>query len=303
MSNLLRLITKIQSNRIEISLNENIRLEPFGNLKLNINFKAFLPQSLEVTKHTDYESSKVLGKMCGPAIDLAAILVQNWTDIELNLSKGMNILTIAFDQCDNTVIVGKARPEFYMDKLFHNYILGREYVDTQNFTRLILSALNFTQGGIPKDLKSLAEKQEHITSLLEKSNIGINELKLSKTGSPKLEYLKNRQNLNRIMLLQLLQKHVQLSNNDLIKIQESCPFLSNLKEKSMNGKTEKYPVYNKVLYKVELVMGTKIYKLALPTNFAYTILFNSHNVQSNHLSAQAHSEIFGANFYVKDCLN
>ena len=37
---------EIQSNRIEIFLNNDIRLEPFGDLKLNINFKAFLPQQL-----------------------------------------------------------------------------------------------------------------------------------------------------------------------------------------------------------------------------------------------------------------
>ena len=123
----------------------------------------------------------------------------------MNLSKGLKILTIAFDNCDNTVIVGNAKPELYMDKLFHNYSLGRDCVDTQNFTRLILSALKFTQGDIPRDIKSLAEKQVHLSSLLEKTNIGINQLNLSKTGCPKLEYLKNKRNLNRVMLSQLLQ--------------------------------------------------------------------------------------------------
>ena len=169
----------------------------------------------------------------------------------MNLSKGTKILIIAFNNCEKKVIVVNAKPELYMDKIFHNYSLGWDCVDTQNFTRLILSALNFTQGGIPRDRKSFAEKQEHISSLLEKSNIGINQLNLSKTGCPKLEYLKNRRNLNRVMLSQLLQKHVQLSNGDLIKIQESCPFLSNLKLKSMNGKNEKFEVFKGILYKVE----------------------------------------------------
>ena len=151
---------------------------------------------------------------------MAAILIQNWTDAEINLSKGITILTIAFDNCDSTLILGNAKPESYMDKLFHNYSLGRDCVDTQNFTRLILSALKFTQGDIPRDLKTLAEKQEHLSSLLENSNIGNNQLNLSKTGCPKLEYLKNKINLNRVMLSQLPQKHVQLSNGDLIKIQQ-----------------------------------------------------------------------------------
>ena len=115
---------KIQSNRIEISLNQDIRLEPFGDLKLNINFKAFLPQQLEITKHTNYESSIILGNTCGPAIDLAAILIQNWTDIEMNLSKGTKILIIAFNNCEKKVIVVNAKPELYMDKIFHNYSLG-----------------------------------------------------------------------------------------------------------------------------------------------------------------------------------
>ena len=121
-----------------------IVVEPFGNLKLNINFKAFLPQSLEIIKHTDYDSSIILGNLCSPAIDLGGILVQNWTDMVLNLSKGTELLTIAFDQGQTTIIFGNPRSEIYMDKLFYNYSVGREVVESQNFSRLILSALNYT---------------------------------------------------------------------------------------------------------------------------------------------------------------
>ena len=89
----------------------------------------------------------------------------------------------------------------------------------------------------------------------------------------------------------------------MTKIQESCTYLSNLKTKSLKGKTDKFQVFDDVLYKVEIVLGTKIYKLALPTTFAYQILFNSHYIQAKHLSAQSHTEIFGANFYVRDCFS
>ena len=93
-----------------------------------------------------------------------------------------------------------------MDKLFRNYSVGKEDVETQNFTWLILSALNCTQGGIHQGLKSLADKQLHISGLLEKANISISALKVSTAGSPKLEFLRNRHNLSRILLSHLLQK-------------------------------------------------------------------------------------------------
>ena len=125
---------------------------------------------------------------------------------------------------------------------------------------------------------------------------------MSTAGSPKLEFLRNRRSLNRILLSQLLQKHVQLSSSDLTKIQESCTYLSNLKTKSLKGKTDKFQVFDNIVYKVEIVLGTNIYKLALPTNFAYSVLFNSHYIQAKHLSAQSHTDFFGANFYVWDCL-
>ena len=223
--------------------------------------------------------------------------------MDLNLSKGTKLLTIAFDQGQNTIIFGNPKSEIYMDKLFYNYSVDKEVVETQNFSRLILSALNFTQGGIHLDLKTLTNKQLHIYNLLEEANISISALKVSTAGTPKLEFLRNRRNLNRILLSQLLQKHVQLSSGDLTKIQESCTYLSNLKTKFLRGKTDKFQVFDDILYKVEIVLGTKIYKLALPTNFSYSILFNSHYIPAKHLSAQSHSEMFGANFYVRDCLN
>ena len=96
---------------MEIFLNEDIKLETFEDLKIIIKFIAFLPQQLEIIKHTNYESSIILGNTCGPAIDLAAILIQNWTDAEMNLSKGIKILTIAFDNCESTVILGSAKSE------------------------------------------------------------------------------------------------------------------------------------------------------------------------------------------------
>ena len=57
-----------------------------------------MPQILEVIKHTDSDSSIILGNLGSPAIELGGILIQNWTDMDLNLSKGTKLLTIAFDQ-------------------------------------------------------------------------------------------------------------------------------------------------------------------------------------------------------------
>ena len=75
-----------------------------------------------------------------------------------------------------------------------------------------------------------------------------------------------------------------------------------MREKSLNLKTDKFKVYEGVLYRTETILGCEINKLALPTNFAEQCIFNSHYTQAQHMSAQSHCDIFNANFYVKNCL-
>ena len=108
--------------------------------------------------------------------------------------------------------------------------------------------------------------------------------------------------LNRVLLDQLLQKQIGLNNTDLIKIQDTCPFLRRMKELALNLKTHKFKVYEKILYRTEIVLGSEICKLALPVNFAQQVLYNSHYTMSKHMSAQSHADTFSANFYVKNCL-
>ena len=82
-----------------------------------------------------------------------------------------------------------------------------------------------------------------------------------------------------------------LNNTDLIKIQDSCPFLRKIKEEVLNLKTEKFKIYEKILYKTEKVLSSEINKLALPVHFAEQVLYNSHYTMARHMSAQSHVKI------------
>ena len=171
-----------------------------------------------------------------------------------------------------------------------------------NFMRTVLSAIMCTKANLDSNFDTLEQKQEHVTSLLQRGSLGLNALKLKSTGEPKLNFVKSRRALNRVLLSQLLQKQIGLENSDLVKIQDSCPYLRKLKARVLNLQTEKFSIHEKVLYKTEKVLGTVINKLAIPSNFAEQILFNNHYTMSIHMSAQSHVETFSSNFYVKGCM-
>ena len=117
-----------------------------------------------------------------------------------------------------------------MISMFKTFEVNREQIVAQNFMSTVLSAIGCTSASKENDVNTLEEKQVHITALLEKGNLRVNALRVDSTGEPKLQFVKNRRALNRVLLSQLLQKQIGLNNTDLIKIQDTCPFLRRMKE-------------------------------------------------------------------------
>ena len=155
----------------------------------------------------------------------------------------------------------------------------------QGFMRTILSALSCTKANLKGNFDTLEEKQRHITSLIHRGGFGVKALKVTGKGAPILDFVKNRKALNRVLLSQLLQKKIGITNSDLITIQEVCPWVRKMKEKVLNRQTDKFSLSEKILYKDELVLGTKIHKLVIPAEFTQQILYNNHYTQNRHMSA------------------
>ena len=76
-----------------------------------------------------------------------------------------------------------------------------------------------------------------------------------------------------------------------------------MKDRSLQLKTDKFKVYEDILYRTETILGSEICKLALPVNFTEQAIFKSHYTLGKHMSAQSHCDTFSANFYVKNCLD
>ena len=117
----------------------------------------------------------------------------------------------------------------------------------------IVSALSCTRANLSSNFETLEQKQKHITLLLQKGNLGINALKLNSQGAPQLDFVKNRRALNRVLLSQLLQKQIGLSNFDLITIQDYCPWVRKGMARVHNLDTEKFSMCEGILYKDETV--------------------------------------------------
>ena len=173
----------------------------------------------------------------------------------------------------------------------------------QGFMRTILSALSYTKANLKSNFNTLEEKQRHITSLIQRGGLGVNALKVNGQGAPILDFVKNRKALNKVLLSQLLQKKIGITNSDLVTIQDVCHWVRKMKEKVLNQQTTKFSLSEKILYKDELVLGTQIHKLVIPAEFTHQILYNNHYTQNRHMFAQSHFESFSSNFYTKSCKN
>ena len=181
-------------------------LEPFESKELDFQFMAYLPQIWELKQFICADSSILQGNLKSPNIDIQGVTLQNWTDRPLHLEAGQLLYSIEFGEKPEKILCGNRKSEIEMKTIFKSYEFNREELMAQGFMRTIISALTCTRANLSSDFESLEQKQEHITTLLKKGNLGINVLRLNNQGAPQLDFAKNRRALNRVLLSQLLQK-------------------------------------------------------------------------------------------------
>ena len=201
---------------------------------------AFLPQIWELKESVCSENSIHQGNLKCPTLDINGITLQNWTDEPISYAAGQILYSIEVGEEPETALVGNKIHEINMRSIFKNYLLDREELMGQGFMRTILSALSCTKANLKGNFDTLEEKQRHITSLIHRGGFGVKALKVTGKGAPILDFVKNRKALNRVLLSQLLQKKIGITNSDLITIQEVCPWVRKMKEKVLNRQTDKF---------------------------------------------------------------
>ena len=238
----------------------------YSDILVNVGIEAHsLEQDLIVPMFSAARPTILRGNLIGPKIEISGLLLKNWGDRALIVKQNDVLVTICLCEHRESILMGNLREKSHMDGILRVIL-------TINFERTILSALSFTKARIPDDIISVGDKLYHISDMLRMTHISVNALKTNAQGEPKMEFSKNRGNLNKILLSQLLQKHQFLNNDDVVQIQLTSNFLTKIKQNVMKGINDKFAIFENVLYHVATVLGVKMYKLCLPTSIASQII-------------------------------
>ena len=149
------------------------------------------------------------------------------------------------------------------------------------------------------ELHEYQEKQIYITSLVQEAGIHTVFLPRDVKGKIKFDFSQMLNNLNTILLSQYLQRTNNcLETNDIISIQNCDPILSEIVRKlQTTGKVnDKFVIREKVLFKLSLIYGMKVFRLCLPVNLAREVLTVMHRHNKGHMSVTNLRLKFRANF-------
>ena len=146
-------------------------------------------------------------------------------------------------------------------------------------------------------------KQIYASSIIDQAKVKPEYLPKSKTNKPIFPSNKLLENLNTIILSQyLIKTNMALSKSDMVEIQATDPYLSDIIKKLENQDDklqEKFVIQDKILFVVMTVLGETVMRLCLPTNMCNHILTNLHENNRCHVTANNLLEQFNANFWSK----
>ena len=159
---------------------------------------------------------------------------------------------------------------------------------------------NFKINGLDSH-DSLQQKQVFLTDLVLRAKVDVSNLELNKKGAVKLRFHRMLENLNSLLLGQFFIKTgLQISNKDLEKIQASDSKLLSLISQIQSDNLEQFKdfeIHNKILYKVSMIYGQKLYRLCLPTYLGRDIISKLHYQSEAHLSLANLVSIFNQKNY------
>ena len=158
---------------------------------------------------------------------------------------------------------------------------------------------------VEEQLFDTKSRQIYVTNLIKKTKVKSNCLPRDKRDKPKFPYNKLLENLNTIILSQyLIKTNMALSKSDVVELQTSDPYLSNIikqlekfdQEDKLN---EKFVLQDKLLFVIMTVLGEQVMRLCLPAYVCYHILTNLHENNRCHVSTNNLLDQFNANFWTK----
>merc|ERR1712055_1003605 len=145
----------------------------------------------------------------------------------------------------------------------------------------------------------------YVSAIIDQVKVKGNYLPRDKHNKIKFPCNKLLENLNTIILSQyLIKNNMALSKSDIVEIQTTDPYLSDIIKQLENTDqddklTEKFVIQDKILYVVMMVLGEQVMRLCLPAYVCNHILTNLHENNRCHVTTNNLLEQFNANFWSK----
>merc|ERR1712055_452151 len=148
-------------------------------------------------------------------------------------------------------------------------------------------------------------RQIYVSTIMDKVKVKGNYLPKDKRNKPKFPYNKLLENLNTIILSQyLIKTNMALSKSDIVEIQTTDPYLSDIIKQLENTNEDdkldqKFVIQDKILFVVMTVLGEPVMRLCLPAYVCNHILTSLHENNRCHVTTNNLLEQFNANFWSK----
>ena len=295
---------KIKQNRFEFQLKNDLFLEPCQAIQLNIDMLIILDQLLNFEENTNLDVSSWCQIGHPPFYNINNITISNFRENQIKLSAGTLIGYLEIVGLKDCHLTSTPTDLDYLQISQTNHRNLENEIKCKMLFDTILSMLK----SVPvKNEKKLSKegKEKLISSLMLKTSAKPSELRHDSKGDPKMDFSKNFENLNKILLSQFLQKTSGILDTvSMIKLQNSDPFTFKLMEKC-----RKYPdeliknhflLVRGVLWHRSKVLGTNLDKLVLPKFLAECLLQRIHHHLEFHISHYQLNSIFIRNFYAEN---
>ena len=291
----------------------DITLEPLEMHQINNKFYFKLSKSVSWSHNDNLQIQTSVFHGVPPYYNIDYILMFNYKDTEQKIPTGTVIGSLEVEGLEQGGLIFNKRPEnemynkIYQEKSFqHEKSVGElneVIVGTLENQRQLRN--DQIDKLCPSLFQTRADKEIHITTLLNKAKIDVAQLPTNKNKKvPFLNFHQYRNLLNKILLAQNLMKNKHVFSPEAVAdIQNSSQYILNIKQQvqnSPNGNHNGFLIIDNILYKESKCFNsTSFYRLAIPEYLASQVLFNLHHGKNLHLSTNQLIEIFNNSFYVK----
>ena len=236
-----------------------------------------------------------------PYLNFSSGNILNNNDIQIKLSVGHTLFSIKFESKNNVFV---RLPPSVLQKNFDLEEVNCLLTTQSNLTSLVNKCLerNLDASLDKLDGFSLnkAEKQEKISYLAQKANIGPEMFKEKNTQKLKCHFAQHKDILNKILLGNQLSKSNGIFSKDFMisaQNEDYKEIFQKLKNQPEKSCFKDFTLKAGVLYKKNILLGKDHLRLCLPSTLCREILFRIHNIYDFHLSKDKMIKLFNLNFY------